>query len=133
MYEHYQHRDGLRKQRCEKVICYVAGRIEDKWQKQRHPELAIKAEKLPFAFPEELSSCYRTAVKHNAHVEGNNTRCREGGRPRTPRKHPPHKLAVKVLPVRCALLHRAGHTDQKAGAVALSPPGHQKKRCLYER
>lgn len=31
-----------------KAIRYVAGRIEDKWQKRRHSELAIKAEKIAF-------------------------------------------------------------------------------------
>lgn len=43
------------------AICYVAERIEDKWQKQNHSELAIKAEKLPLAFPEELSSRWRSS------------------------------------------------------------------------
>lgn len=58
------------------AICYVAERIEEKWQKPGHSELAIKTEKLPFAFPEELLSCYRTAVKQS-HSEGSNIRYRE--------------------------------------------------------
>lgn len=71
--------------------CYVAERIENKLQKQSHSEFAIKAEKLPFAFSEEFSSCYRTAVKHKAHTEGNNIRCGEGERQRTSRKSPSHE------------------------------------------
>lgn len=73
------------------AICYVAERIEDKWQKQSHSELAIKAEKLPFAFPEELSLCYRTAVKHKADAEGNNRRCREGGKTKNIKEMPSHE------------------------------------------
>lgn len=54
----------------ERDICYVAERIEEKWQKSTHSELAVKVEKSPFAFPEELLPCYRTAVKHKAIQKG---------------------------------------------------------------
>lgn len=66
--------------------CYVAERVEDKWKKQSHSELTIKAEKLPFAFPEQLSSCYRTAVEHKTHAKGNDIRCR--GKPKNIKEKP---------------------------------------------
>lgn len=53
-----------------------------------HSELAIKVEKLPFAFPEELSSFYRIAVKKKPMQKA---RCREEERPRTSKKSPSHK------------------------------------------